>query len=102
MINDQPEQSKTSAGSGNVKAAIEEKKLKTSIFFHISDPIARWRADHRRPPVKMTVQLLKMLCVVTQVRGAWVRMQAGVCIGMHSFLSRAGCLANEQPCQQIP
>ncbi|KAL5467011.1 hypothetical protein EMCRGX_G031178 [Ephydatia muelleri] len=45
----------------------EETQLKTSIFYHISNPIVRWRADHARPPYKMIVELLKMAALVVQV-----------------------------------
>ncbi|KAL5467004.1 hypothetical protein EMCRGX_G031169 [Ephydatia muelleri] len=45
----------------------EEAQLKTSIFYHISNPIVRWRADHARPPYKMIVELLKMAALVVQV-----------------------------------
>lgn len=43
----------------------DELELKTNMFYHISNPIARWKAD-RSPPIKMIIQLLKTFCVVTQ------------------------------------
>ena len=44
----------------------DECELKTNMFYHISNPIARWRADYS-PPVKMILQLLQTVCVITQV-----------------------------------
>eukprot|EP00731_Ephydatia_muelleri_P026749 Em0018g849a len=43
----------------------DELELKTNMFYHISNPLARWKAD-RSPPIKMILQLLKTFCIVTQ------------------------------------
>ena len=48
----------------------EEKQLKTNIFYHISNPIVRWKANKTHLPLKMILQLLKMAALVVQVRRA--------------------------------
>ena len=61
----------------------DECELKTNMFYHISNPIARWKADHS-PPVKMVLQLLQTVCVITQVSVCvWtcdVRVVCDVCV----------------------
>ena len=44
-----------------------ERELKMNMYYHISNPISRWKTD-RKFPVKLVLQILKTFCVVTQVR----------------------------------
>ena len=43
-----------------------ELELKANLYYHISNPLKRWKTD-RSPPVTLILQLAKMFCVVTQV-----------------------------------
>ena len=43
-----------------------EIELKANLYFHIGNPIKRWKVD-RVVPVKLLLQLLKTFCLVVQV-----------------------------------
>ena len=44
----------------------DEKELKLSLYFHISNPFTRLAKFHRFP-LKFAVHLIKLFCIVTQV-----------------------------------
>ena len=46
--------------------AQNELELKTTLFYHIGNPIKRWRVE-RVVPGKLVVQLLKTFCLIVQV-----------------------------------
>ena len=48
--------------------AQNELELKTTLFYHIGNPIKRWRVE-KVIPGKLIVQLLKTFCLIVQVRG---------------------------------
>ena len=46
--------------------AKNELELKANMYFHIGNPIKRWRVE-KVVPIKLLLQLLKTFCVITQV-----------------------------------
>ncbi len=53
--------------------ARNELELKANLFFHIGNPVKRWRVE-RVVPIKLLLQLLKSFCLLTQVTwgtGEW-------------------------------
>ena len=43
-----------------------EVELKANLFFHIGNPLKRWKIE-RVVPVKLILQLIKTVCLVVQV-----------------------------------
>ena len=51
-----------------------EIELKANLYFHIGNPIKRWKVD-RVVPVKLLLQLLKTFCLIVQVASAITLIQ---------------------------
>ncbi len=49
-----------------------EVELKANLYFHIGNPIKRWKVE-RVVPIKLLLQLLKTFCLIVQV---WVHTSA--------------------------
>ena len=47
--------------------AKNEQELKANLYFHISNPIKRWRVE-KQLPIKLLLQVLKTFCLIVQVR----------------------------------
>ncbi len=43
-----------------------EVELKANLYFHIGNPIKRWKVE-RVVPIKLLLQLLKTFCLIVQV-----------------------------------
>lgn len=46
--------------------AKNEQELKANLYFHISNPLKRWKVE-KRLPIKLLLQVLKTLCLIVQV-----------------------------------
>jgi len=48
--------------------AKNELELKANLYFHIGNPLKRWRVE-RVVPIKLILQVLKTVCLIVQVCG---------------------------------
>lgn len=46
--------------------AKNEQELKANLYFHISNPLKRWKVE-KRLPIKLLLQVLKTLCLIVQL-----------------------------------
>ena len=49
-----------------IQMSTSEMELKANIYYHISNPLKRWKTD-RSPPVMLMLQVAVTICVVAQV-----------------------------------
>ena len=54
--------------------AKNERELKANLYFHISNPLKRWKVE-KRLPVKLLLQIVKTFCLIVQVGNNHACMQ---------------------------